>query len=79
MSTFDPNLATTRRSNRRGAQVILNPLLRIEGETLTYTALSARLQRSEHEVREAVRRARGLKAGLTWQTLAKYCAVAAAE
>ncbi len=69
MSTFDPSLKSTRQSNRRGGQAIVNPLLRIEGEILSYAELGARFRLSEQDIRTAVRRARGLKAGLTWDTL----------
>lgn len=47
----------------------MNPLLRVEGEVLSYTELGARLQLSEATVRAAVRKARRLKSGLTWASL----------
>ncbi|SFT72542.1 hypothetical protein [Paraburkholderia aspalathi] len=69
MSTFDPTKRATLKSNRRGGHAITNALLRIEGETISYLDLSERFQVSEETIRLAVRKARGLKAGLSWTTL----------
>jgi len=46
-----------------------NPLLRIDGETLSYAELSVQFGVTEQAMRAAVRKARGLKAGLTKETL----------
>jgi hypothetical protein len=54
----------------RCARANMNPLLRIEGEVLSYAELGARLQLPETAVRAAVRKARRLKSGLTWAALA---------
>jgi DNA-binding CsgD family transcriptional regulator len=54
---------------QRCARANMNPLLRVEGEVLSYTELGARLQLSEATVRAAVRKARRLKSGLTWASL----------
>jgi hypothetical protein len=69
MSAFDPTKHSTLQSNRRGGRTMANPLLRIEGETITYAELSERFGVREEVLRQAVSQARGLKAGLCWTTL----------
>lgn len=56
-----------------------NPLLRIEGETLSYSELSAQFGVSEQAMRAAVRKARGLKAGLTRRVLKQVIAESVTE
>lgn len=69
MSTLDPTARSTSQSRLRGSRATTHALLRIEGETVSYLDLSQCFRVDEAVIRIAVRRARGLKAGLSWATL----------